>query len=132
MASIAIYIKNKAGTTLFTIDGETDVATGMSNDYKPIWATQEIPKKQGNIKQFMGTGDGDLELAGVLRGTQEEKVQKKNELRSIALAGTIVRIDTGGYDTSVENRDYVITSVNVPLQGGNVWQFNIVFEEHNN
>lgn len=132
MASIPIHIKNKAGTTLFTIDGEKDVASGISNNYKPVWATQEIPKKEGNIKQFMGTGDGDVEIAGVLMGTQTEKVNQKNELRSIALAGTIVRIDTGGYDTSIENRDYVITNVNVPLQGGRVWQFNIVFEEHNN
>lgn len=133
MASIAIDITNQAGdTVLFSFDGETDVLANLDNNYKPVWAKQDIPQKQGNNRQFMGTQDADLTLSGVFQGSHSERVTKKNALRSLALDGTIVRLDTNGYDTSIEGRDYVITNISIPQQGGKVWQFSILFEEYNN
>jgi len=133
MAEPVFKITNQAGTIdLFTYDAVTDQIFNISEDIKPVWATQQIPQKKGNNRQFMGTQDADVILSGIFRGDNADKKAKKAALKVIAESGDIVRIDTGGYDTSIEGVDYVLLRTNIPSENLAVWVHTLLFSEFNN
>lgn len=116
---------------LFQFNDTDKAIIKLETKTKIIWVEHEIPNKKGNIRHFLGTGDGDVALSGKLLGSQSDKVSNKSVLRGLALNGTILYLDTEGYEDEI-NGKYVITDIDIPEQGGEPWDFTIVLTEFNN
>ncbi|RLE39479.1 hypothetical protein DRJ17_00835 [Candidatus Woesearchaeota archaeon] len=116
---------------LFVFNNTDKAITSLETKDKIIWIEHEIPNRTGNIRHFMGTGDGDIVLTGKLLGTHQDKVNNKETLRNLALAGTILYLDSEGYADNL-NGKYVITEIEIPERGGEPWDFTIVLTQFNN
>lgn len=116
---------------LFEFNNADKVIISFETKDKIIWVEHEIPNKTGNIRHFMGTGDGDISLNGKLLGDHQTKSDNKALLRSIAMNGKILYFDTEGYEDSL-NGKYVITEIEVPERGGEPWEFTLVLTQFNN
>ena len=84
--------------TLFEFNNQDKAVTKLETKTKVIWIEHEIPNKKGNIRHFLGSSDGDVVLSGKLLGTQSAKASNKGTIRSLALNGTILYLDTEGYE----------------------------------
>ncbi len=116
---------------LFVFNDTNKAITTLETKDKIIWIEHDIPNKTGNIRHFMGTGDNDVVLTGRLFGDQSSKATNKGTLRSLALNGTILYLDTEGYEDDL-NGKYVITEIEIPERGGEAWEFTIVLTQFNN
>lgn len=117
--------------TLFQFNEVDKAIIKLETKTKVIWVEHEIPNKKGNIRHFLGSSDGDVVLSGKLLGNQSNKSSNKTVLRNLALKGTILYLDTEGYEDYLNGR-YVITEIDIPEQGGEPWDFTIVLTEYNN
>lgn len=117
--------------TLFEFNNSDKAVISLETKDKIIWIEHEIPNKQGSIRHFMGSNDGDLVLTGKLLGDHQNKTDNKTVLRTLALNGTILYLDTEGYE-DVLNRKYVITEIDIPERGGEPWDFTLVLTQFNN
>lgn len=117
--------------TLFAFDESEKAITNLETKDKLIWIEHQIPNKKGSIRHFMGNDDGDLVLTGLLLGEHTTKVSNKAILRTLALNGTIIFLDSEGYEESID-RKYVITEIEIPERGGEPWEFTLVLTEFNN
>jgi phage protein U len=116
---------------LFQFNNTDKVVISLETKDKIIWIEHDIPNKTGNIRHFMGSGDGDIVLTGKLLGDHQNKVDNKATLRSLALAGTILYLDTEGYADGL-NGKYVITEIDIPERGGEPWDFTLVLTQFSN
>ena len=117
--------------TLFAFDESEKAITNLETKDKLIWIEHQIRNKKGSIRHFMGNDDGDLVLTGLLLGEHTTKVSNKAILRTLALNGTIIFLDSEGYEESID-RKYVITEIEIPERGGEPWEFTLVLTEFNN
>jgi len=124
-------ISQDKSTDLFVFDNEEKAVITLETTDKIVWVTHEIPNRAGNIKHFMGSGDGVVLLTGKLLGLQPTKADNKTILRNLALAGTIVYFDTEGYEPGLDGH-YVITEIGIPETGGEPWEFTITLSQFNN
>lgn len=116
---------------LFTFDDSDKAVTTLETKDKIIWIEHDIPNRTGNIRHFMGTGDNDVVLTGKLMGIHSTKLTNKSTLRSLALNGTILYLDSEGYADDL-NGKYVITEIEIPERGGEAWEFTLVLTQFNN
>lgn len=116
---------------LFTFDDSDKAVTTLETKDKIIWIEHDIPNRTGNIRHFMGTGDNDVVLTGKLMGIHSTKLTNKSTLRSLALNGTILYLDSEGYADDL-NGKYVITEIEIPERGGEAWEFTLVLTQYNN
>lgn len=117
--------------TLLEFNEIDKAITKLETKTKVIWIEHEIPNKKGNIRHFLGSSDGDVVLSGKLLGSHTAKASNKSIVRGLALNGTILYLDTEGYEDDL-NGKYIITDFDIPEQGGEPWEFTIVLTEFNN
>lgn len=117
--------------TLFAFDNNQKAIINLETKDKLVWVEHEIPNKRGSIRHFMGANDGDVVLTGKLIGDHASKVSNKSILRSLALNGTILYLDSEGYEDDLDGK-YVITEIDIPESGGEPWEFTLVLTEFNN
>jgi phage protein U len=116
---------------LFVFDDVDSCIISLETTDKLVWVTHEIPNRKGDIKHFMGSGDGDILLTGKLLGLQTSKSDNKTILRNLAIAGTIIYFDTEGYESALDGH-YVITEISIPETGGEPWEFTLTLSQFNN
>lgn len=117
--------------TLFQFDNAEKAVVNLETKDNIAWVQHDIPNRTGSIKHFMGTADGSVVLTGKLLGDQTTKADNKTALRTIALNGTILYLDTEGYEDAL-NGKYVITEIDIPESGGEPWDFTLVLSQYNN
>lgn len=116
---------------LFEFDNAKKAIITLETKDKISWIEHEIPNKTGSIRHFMGTADGSVVLTGKLLGEQQTKSDNKTALRVLALNGTVLYLDTEGYEDNL-NGKYVITEIDIPESGGQPWEFTLVLSQYNN
>jgi len=117
--------------TLFSFSDHENAIINLETKDKLVWIEHEIPNKKGSIRHFMGNNDGDVVLTGKLLGNHSTKISNKSILRGLALNGTILYLDSEGYEDDLDGR-YVITEIEIPERGGEPWEFTLVLTEFNN
>jgi phage protein U len=117
--------------TLFVFDDSQKAITNLETKDKLVWIEHQIPNKKGSIRHFMGNDDGDIVLTGLFLGDHSTKVSNKATLRGLALNGTILFLDSEGYEDDIDGK-YVITEIEIPERGGEPWEFTLVLSEFNN